>query len=74
MNPAMFESGITLTLNANNDLVKYVLNHKDGENTEMICKQLYDLALISHKQLSADEMTNFIKRSNDIMLLLTKES
>ena len=74
MNPAMFESGITLTLNANNDVVKYVLNHKDGENTEMICKQLYDLALISHKQLSADEMTNFIKRSNDIMLLLTKES
>ena len=74
MNPAMFESGITLTLNANNDLVKYVLNHKDDENTEMICKQLYDLALISHKQLSADEMTNFIKRSNDIMLLLTKES
>ena len=74
MNPAMFESGITLTLNANNDLVKYVLNHKDDANTEMICKQLYDLALISHKQLSADEMTNFIKRSNDIMLLLTKES
>ena len=72
MDPSMFGSKVTLVLNANNALVKYVLNNKEGENTELICQQLYDLALISHKQLSPDEMTKFIERSNKIMMLLTK--
>ena len=72
MDPSMFGSNVTLVLNANNNLVKYVLEHKDDENTNMICEQLYDLALISHKQLSPDEMTKFIERSNKLMLLLTK--
>ena len=72
MDPAMFGTNVTLVLNANNNLVKYVLDHKDDENTNMICEQLYDLALISHKQLSPDEMTKFIERSNKIMMLLTK--
>lgn len=72
MDPSMFGSNVTLVLNANNTLVKYVLEHKEDENTNMICEQLYDLALISHKQLSPDEMTKFIERSNKLMLLLTK--
>jgi molecular chaperone HtpG len=72
MDPSMFGSNVTLVLNANNSLVKYVLEHKEDENTDMICQQLYDLALISHKQLSPDEMTKFIERSNKIMQLLTK--
>ena len=72
MDPSMFGSNVTLVLNANNALVKYVLNHKDGENTNMICEQLYDLALISHKQLSPEEMTKFIERSNRIMLLIAQ--
>ena len=66
------DNSITLVLNANNTLVKYVLNNKENENTNMICEQLFDLALISHKQLSPDEMTKFIERSNKIMTLLTK--
>ncbi|MBQ3665161.1 MAG: molecular chaperone HtpG [Lachnospiraceae bacterium] len=72
MDPSMFGTNVTLVLNANNALVKYVLNHKDGENTNMICEQLYDLALISHKQLSPDEMTKFIERSNQIMMLIAQ--
>ncbi len=72
MDPSMFGTNVTLVLNANNNLVKYVLEHKDDENTNMICEQLYDLALISHKQLSPDEMTKFIERSNKIMMILTK--
>jgi len=66
------DMGQTLVLNANNALVQYVLNNKDGENTELFCKQLYDLALISHKPLEADKMTEFIQRSNEIMMLLAK--
>jgi len=64
--------GETLILNANNELVQYVLNHSEGENTELICQQLYDLALLSHKQIPADALTKFVERSNKIMKILTK--
>ncbi|MBO5487712.1 MAG: molecular chaperone HtpG, partial [Eubacterium sp.] len=68
----MGDMGQTLVLNSNNALVQYVLEHQDGENTDMFCKQLYDLALISHQPLEADKMTEFIQRSNEIMMMLAK--
>ena len=64
--------GETLVLNANHPLVQYVMEHQDGENTKMICEQLYDLAKIQNAPLDADAMTKFVNRSNEIMLLLTK--
>ena len=64
--------GETLILNANNSLVQYVLSNAEGEYTDMICQQLYDLALLSHKPLDAAAMTAFIDRSNKIMKALTK--
>ncbi len=74
MDPAMFsDTQVTLILNAAHPLVQYVEAHKEGDTTEMICKQLYDLAMMSHSQLSPEQMTQFIERSNKIMLLLTKE-
>ena len=63
---------ITLILNANHPLVTYVVENKDSENTNIICKQLYDLAMLAHKPLNPDEMTAFVKRSNEIMMMLTK--
>lgn len=68
----MSDMGQTLVLNANNELVQYVFDHKDDEQTEMFCQQLYDLAMISHQLLPAEKMTEFIQRSNKIMMLLTK--
>jgi len=62
----------TLVLNANHPLVKYVLEHRDSEYVAMICRQLYDLAKISHAPLEADEMAEFIARSNEVMMVLTK--
>ena len=64
--------GETLVLNSSNALVQYILEHKDGENVDMFCKQLYDLAMLAHKPLAADEMTEFVARSNEIMMLLAK--
>ncbi len=72
MDASMFGTDATLVLNVNHPLVKYVLEHKDGEHTDMICHQLYDLAMLAHKPLSPEEMTAFVKRSNDIMMLLMK--
>lgn len=70
----MFPVQETLVLNANNDLVKYVLNHGDGENTAKICEQLYDLAKLAHGSLSPERMTKFIARSGEIMMMMTGEA
>ena len=73
MDPSMFGgSGQVLILNANNNLVQYVLEHGEGENTAKICEQLYDLALLSHGSLTPERMTNFIARTNEIMGMLAK--
>jgi len=72
MDPGMFGSDATLVLNVNHPLVQYVLNNKDGEHTALFCKQLYDLALLGNKPLNPEEMTAFINRSNEIMMLLAK--
>ena len=75
MDPSIFGgTGETLVLNANHPLVQYVLSHKDGENTDKICQQLYDLASLSHGTLSPERMTAFVDRSNEIMLLLSGET
>ena len=71
MDAGMFGTDVTLVLNANHPLVQYVLNNKDGEHVNLFC-QLYDLAMLSNKPLNPEEMTAFISRSNEIMMLLTK--
>ena len=64
--------GETLILNASHPLVQYVNEHQEGENVEMICEQLYDLAKLQQAPLAPEAMTRFIARSNDIMMLLAK--
>ncbi len=72
MDPSVFGSQATLVLNANHPLVKFLAEHKRSKNVPIICKQLYDLAMLAHKPLSPEEMTAFVQRSNEIMMLLTK--
>ncbi len=69
---AFGSEGETLILNANHPLVQYVTEHQEGGNVEMICEQLYDLAKLQHAPLAPEDMTKFVNRSNDIMMLLTK--
>ncbi len=70
--PGFGGEGETLLLNANHPLVQYVTEHKDGENVQMICEQLYDLAKLQHSPLAPEDMTRFVARSNEIMMLLAK--
>ena len=72
MDPSMFGSQATLVLNANHPLVQFLVEHKRSKNVPVICKQLYDLSMLAHKPLSPEEMTAFVQRSNEIMMLLTK--
>ena len=70
-----FAGGETLVLNTGNSLVKYLLSHKENtedEKTVLICEQLYDLARISNKPLSAGDMTKFINRSNKVLKIITE--
>ena len=69
---AFGKEGQTLVLNANNKLVQYVLENKDGENVNTICEQLYDLALLQHAPLEPEAMAKFVARTNKIMLLLAE--
>ena len=73
MDPNMFAADLTLTLNANNELVKYIFEHKDSEHVPMFCEQLYDLAMLSNQPLSVDAMSKFVERSNKIMMLLSEK-
>ena len=70
--PGMGEEGETLILNANHPLVQFITEHQDGENAELICEQLYDLAKIQHAPLDGEAMAKFISRSNEIMMMLAK--
>ncbi|WP_353936693.1 molecular chaperone HtpG [uncultured Eubacterium sp.] len=62
----------TLILNANNSLVKYILDNPESDNSTLIAKQLFDLAMIQNKPLEPSEMTAFIERSNEILNLIAK--
>ncbi len=68
----MGAQGETLVLNLNNSLVKYVMDHEEGENTSLICQQIYDLARIANHPLKPEEMTAFVARSNQILGILAK--
>ena len=72
MDPGMFGGDETLVLNADNELVKYMFEHADGENVEMFAQQLYDLAVLANQPLAPEAMTAFVNRSNKIMMLLAK--
>ncbi len=67
---AFGKEGETLVLNAGHPLVDYVLSHEDGDDTKMICEQLYDLAKLQHGPLEAEDMAKFVTRSNEIMMKL----
>ncbi len=63
----MFGSSGDLVLNSNNKLVKYIIDNPEAENVNMFCEQLYDLAVIANRPLSAEAMQKFISRSNKIL-------
>ncbi len=72
MDMGAFKAPKTLVLNLNNELVKYIMEHEDADNINMFCEQIYDLASIANEPMSPENMTKFVNRSNEIMLMLTK--
>ena len=70
MDPSMFGGDETLVLNVSHPLVKYILENGEGEHVTDFCKQLYDLAKLSNQPLAPEDMTAFVARTNEIMLIL----
>ena len=44
------------------------------EKRELVCKQVYDLAQLAHKPLSAEQMQGFMHRSMQLLGMVTGES
>ena len=73
MDPGMFGGQETLILNASHPLIQRLADAgQDDGMVKQVCGQLYDLAMLSHKPLSPDDMTRFVQRSNDILLRYTE--
>ena len=63
-----------LVLNQSNPLIQLLSTKLDDKDTsKLLCEQIYDLALLSHKPLEADAMTAFIERSNKVLELLANK-
>lgn len=62
----------TLVINDNNALIKLLpalnANEANKADVELICRQVYDLAMLGHEPLEPEEMTEFIDRSNELLL------
>ena len=62
----------TLVLNAENAVVKSLIQQEEGEQRDLLAAQLYDLARMSTRPLEKDEITAFLSRSNKLLEMLCK--
>ena len=62
-----FPDMYNLVVNTNNDLVGEILNTKTQKKQERLIKQAFDLAKLSQNLLHGEELTNFIKRSFEMI-------
>lgn len=65
------DDDVTIVLNAKNKSVQKLMelkaNGSDQEKSELICEQIYDIAMLAHKPMDAENMTRFIERSAKIL-------
>lgn len=64
----------TLVINDKNPIVKKLVSLVDNEDKKekvsLIVNQVVDLALIANKELNAEELDTFIKRTNELMTMV----
>ena len=64
---------VTLVLNRENPIIRSLETLPDDKR-ELVCKQVYDLAQLAHKPLSAEQMQGFMRRSMQLLGMVTGES
>lgn len=63
----------TLVLNRRNPTVRTLATREEGEVTDLLCKQIYDLARMSAQPLESEEITDFIARSQKLVSMVADE-
>ena len=63
----------TLVLNRKHPVVQYLEKQEDGERTQQLCAQVFDLAEMARQPLVADRMVEFLKRSNALLTMLIEK-
>ncbi len=63
----------TLVLNRRNPTVRTLATREEGEVTDLLCKQIYDLARMSAQPLESEEITDFIARSQKLVSMVANE-
>ena len=63
----------TLVLNRKHPVVQYLEKQEDGERTQQLCAQVFDLAEMARQPLVADRMVEFLRRSNALLTMLIEK-
>ncbi len=63
----------TLVLNRKHPVVRWLEKQEDGERTQQVCAQVFDLAEMARQPLVADRMVDFLRRSNALLTLLIEQ-
>lgn len=58
---------IAVSINGNHKIINKIINAKTVKSKEKIASQIYDLALLSQNMLSGSDLTNFVRRSINIL-------
>ena len=58
----------TLVLNQKNALIAHILDHPMEERSSALAQQVYDLARLSHSPLTAEQLTAFLTRSQELLM------
>ncbi|MBR3106751.1 MAG: molecular chaperone HtpG [Clostridia bacterium] len=69
-----FPSKYTLVLNRLCPTVRALAAMEEGDVSHLLCKQLFDLARLSSRPLEAEDLKDFIARSNEIVAMMAEKA
>jgi molecular chaperone HtpG len=64
----------TLVLNRLSPVVQALAGMEEGEDTQLMCRQVYDLARLSSRPLEASDLKAFISRSNKVLAMMAEKA
>ena len=69
-----FPTKYTLVLNRLCPTIRALAAMEEGDVSHMLCKQLFDLARLSSRPLEAEDLKDFIARSNEIVAMMAEKA
>ena len=69
-----FPSKYTLVLNRLCPTIRALAAMEEGDVSHLLCKQLFDLARLSSRPLEAEDLKDFIARSNELVAMMAEKA